>query len=193
MRYKNVKITGPIGKADWAKETSIMVDGLLNRAGTDMTALMRKETKPYDYEGTLTDSVAWRTAKTSSKIKNQDHLIDAPPPNAVDIGSAAPHARWRELGAGMHKTHSGSAEFIQRMKAWVAEKIGINPDGSKSEKVIFWSIVNAIRYGDKAKHNVQGQQPFVAPVEQYKESVAREAGIDAVKAMWARLERKYKA
>lgn len=193
MRYKNVKITGPLGKADWAKETSIMVDGLLNRAGTDMAALMRKETKPYDYEGTLTDSVAWRTAKASSKIKNPDHLIDAPPIGAVDIGSAAPHARYREYGAGPHMNPNGSAEFIQRMKGWVAEKVGINPDGSRAEKSIFWAIVNSIRYGDKAERGAQNLQPFVAPVEKHKEAVAREAGIDAVRAMWAKLERKYKA
>jgi hypothetical protein len=193
MRYKNVKITGPIGKADWAKETSIMVDGLLNRAGTDMAALMRQETKPHNFRGTLTDSIAWRTAKTSSKIKNTEHLIDAPPLGSVDIGSAAPHAKWREFGAGPHQFPNGSAEFIKSMKEWFREKVGGNPDGSKADKIFFWKIVNSIRYGDKAVQGIQNQEPFIAPVEKYKEAIAKQAGISALAAMWARLERKYKA
>lgn len=193
MNTQYVRLTGPLFQAkDMDAQVSIMVEGILLRAGAEIVALMRDETTPYDHDGTLTKSLAWRTAKRSSRIENSSHLISAPDRvDAVDIGSGAPHAWYREYGAGVHRNADGSALFLAEMKRWVRDKIGINPDGSNAERSIFWAIVNSIRNGPAAMSHVQNKQPFLAPVEPQIPALSVEIARDAVIAMWAKLGRMY--
>lgn len=186
---KNVKISGAIARADFDKEMSVTLEGMLQSAGQQIAELMRRETRPYDYTGTLTESIAWRTAKRSSKVKDERFLIDAPDVhNAVDIGSAAPHARYRESGSSVHRTDKDSAMFLSNMRAWVREKLNIDPE---QDSEIFWSIVNAIRYGGRAQAGIQNKQPFLAPVEPMIPGIARVVASDAIIQMWDKLAKRY--
>ena len=188
-----VKFTGALAKANFEREQSIVMLGMLQRAGKEISALMRKETEPYDFEKTLSQSITWRTSKNSGNIPNPEHMIDAPSANnAVDVGSHAPHAWYREYGAGTHTSKEGSEAFLANMRAWVQEKIGINPDGSDEERGIFWAIVKSIRNGPDAQRSEQGKKPFVAPVEPEISGIASQISQDALTQMWAKLERKYK-
>lgn len=182
-------------KANPEKELSTFVEGMLQAAGKEIVKLMKKETKPFDYEKTLTNSIAWRTAVRSSDVPNTAHLIAAPlPTNAVDIGSAAPHAYYREYGAGPHRTKTGSAEFIASMREWAEKVVGINTgaDASPKDKAHFWSIVNKIRYGVLAQTRHQGLSPFVRPVEPKIPAIALQVANAAMTRYWEHMAKKYK-
>jgi len=194
-KYKNVVIKGPIGKADFPKEMSIYIEGALQQTGKEARVLMRDETAPYDFTKTLTESVTWRTAKNYGKIKNNEHLIDAPPMNTLYVGSAAPHAWWREYGASRHMTSDRSAEFMENIRAWFIAKIGPDPRAAstpKSFKRYFWSIVYNIRHGADAASGRQGRQPFTPPVQLAIGGIFAQAAQDGLTKMWNTLVRRYK-
>lgn len=182
-------------KADPVKELSTFVEGMLQAAGEEIVTLMKKETKPFDYEKTLTNSIAWRTAVRPKSIPNTAHLIAAPlPTNAVDIGSAAPHAYYREYGAGPHRKADGSAEFIASMRKWVAKVIGISTDANASpkEKAHFWAIVNKIRSGNTAQLGMQGYHPFVSQTEPKIPAIIIPIANAAMTRYWEHMAKKYK-
>jgi hypothetical protein len=191
-----VVLTGIWGKnAAPEKELSIFVEGALQRAGEEIVTLMKAETKPFDFKGTLTKSIAWRTANRAKAIPNSAHLIAAPKAtNTVDIGSAAPHAYYREYGAGPHRTKAGSLEFLASMREWVAKVIGINTTASATpeEKSHFWAIVNTVRKGMDAQMGRQGLQPFVRPVEWKIPALATRIANDMLTQYWAAMQKKYK-
>lgn len=188
-----VKFTGALAKANFEREQSIVMLGMLQRAGKEISALMRKETEPYDFEKTLSQSITWRTSKNSGNIPNPEHMIDAPSANnAVDVGSHAPHAWYREYGAGEHTSSEGANEFLANMKRWAEEKLDLHPDRSKADMGILWAIIKSIRKGPDAIRHEQGKQPFVAPVEPEIPGIASQISQDALTQMWAKLERKYK-
>jgi hypothetical protein len=189
-----VKITGAMAHADFPKEMSVFVEGVLQTVGDICASKMRGYTDDFDFTGTLTKSIAWRTATRNSAVDNNKYLIAAPTTvNRVDIGSAAPYAWYREYGAGRHRNADGSAEFIASMRKWVAEKLGINTSAgaSKAEQREFWNIVNSIRYGAKASSKVQNKQPFVAPVEAQLPGIAIKVATDALTAFWIKMAKKY--
>lgn len=188
-----VKFTGALAKIDFDKEKPITLEGMLTAVGKRVEPLMRKETAPYDFEKTLTNSITWRTSKNSGKVDNPAYMIDAPTPtNAVDIGSHAPHAWYREYGAAVHEKKEGAAEFIASMKKWVQEKVGINPEGSDEERGIFWAIVKKIAKGPEAHSHTQGKMPFVAPIEPQIPAIASEVAQSRLIQQWAAWEKRYK-
>jgi hypothetical protein len=86
----------------------------------------------------------------------------------------------------------GSSAFLASMKAWVRDKIGINPDGTSEEKDIFWAIVNSIRYGDKAVAGKQNLQPFLAPVVPAIPGMTADVVRRGITRMWDALNKRYK-
>lgn len=185
---KAVTFTGAMSKANFAHEVTVFTEGILQRAGIEVKKAMQEETRPYDHEGTLTKSIAWRTMRNYSNIPNTDYLIDAPDvANAVDIGTHAPYAWYREYGAGIHKTPNGAAQFMSSITAWIRDKVGVTPaDG------LFWQIVNSIRKGEKAQAGIQNKQPFLAPTMPKIPALFIKAAQDGLTKMWSAIGKKYK-
>ena len=195
MRTPHVKIRGPVGKANWDVETSILAEGIRVTVGKKIADAMKNITEDDDFTKTLTDSITYRTKENSGRVKVDDYKINAPDdPRAVDIGSGAPHAWYREHGAGVHKNREGTTSFIANMRGWVAEKIGINTNANASpqEKSIFWAIVNSIRYGPKAKTGTQGKKPFADPVKPLLIPTFIDVSNRAITAMWQKLDKRFK-
>ena len=134
------------------------IEAVLERIGEDAMREMRSFATPHNYQGTLEKSITWRTQATFHKIENTAHLIDKPDNKyAVDVGSKAPHAWFRENGTGPHVHPEGSAEFLAAMKEWAASK-GINWDGPPEESSRFWAIITNIR-----NHGTE-KRPFAEPM-----------------------------
>jgi len=123
----------------------------LEAIGGDAMNEMKHYTEPFDDEGTLTESITWRTLATYNPIPKSEHLIDKPENKyAVDIGSKAPHAFFRENGTRPHTTDEGSDEFVASMLGW-----GFRKDMDEDE---IWKVIWAIRKRGTAKH------PFAYPM-----------------------------
>ena len=127
------------------------VEGILRLIGRDAAREMKEYTRPFDDEGDLTNSITWRTQATYDPISNREHLIDKPDNKyAVDIGSKAPHAFFRENGTRPHMTDEGSDDFVASMLGWGFRK-GMDEDD-------IWKVIWAIRKRGTAKH------PFAYPM-----------------------------
>jgi hypothetical protein len=123
----------------------------LEAIGRDAMNEMKHYTEPFDDEGTLTESITGRTHATYNPISNSEHLIEKPDNKyAVDIGSKAPHAFFRENGTGPHMHPEGSQEFMDAVKGWAFWKGMREEEASK----VIW----AIRKRGTAKH------PFAYPM-----------------------------
>jgi len=176
MKYvTTVAIKGGLSKLD-PSEISRSVEDMLERIGVVATKKMKTYTTKHDYRGDLTKSITWRTAFNHGSIENVNDLIDAPPVNCVDIGSANDHAIYREKGTGPHLNPEGSVEFIEEIKLWAASK-GLSED-------IAWAIIKTIRNeGTDAK-------PFALPVHYQLESMAMPIIKKAIKDFWASRNKK---
>jgi hypothetical protein len=192
-KTQHVKLKGPLFEANWDKEIPVYVEGVLLRTGESVVSMMKKNTEPYDFRGTLTKSLMWKTSKRSS-VPGTSFEIDAPKSNMeVNVGSAAPHAWYREYGAGPHRTKKDAALFIANMKAWFKQKVGKDPNDKDEGQDHFWAIVNTIRKGPKAQAREQGKHPFLSPVKDQFPSLLVTIAEAMYAKMMARLERKYKA
>ncbi len=180
---KNVTMTGEFSGMN-LNNISIEVEAMLERIGAEVTEGMRSYTRPHDDTGDLTDSITWRTGATYAPIKNNEDLIEKPDaPNAVDIGSRARHAWFREHGTGPHIHPEGSEEFVAEMKEWASRK-GIQWNGTEAEQAQFWAIVNHIRqYGTEAF-------PFAEPMIPELRSIAQKYGFQAIRNMFEKRKRK---
>lgn len=196
-RRTQVILRGELFEADWEnQELPALAEGILTKTGEAGVALMRGETRPYDYSKTLTNSIMWRTSKRSS-VKQTEYEIDAPRDYSggrweVWIGSAAPHAEFREKGAGPHKSADGSAEFLEEMRGWFKAKIGMNPDDKGEGQHIFWAIIQSIRNGPDAMRNEQGRKPFAAPTRDKTHSTMLTIAEDVVRRELERLNKRYR-
>ena len=133
--------------ADIEKDTERYLEAI----GKDAASRMTHFTEPFDDTGDLTSSITWRTQATYAPIPNSEHLIEKPDNKyAVDIGSKAPHAFFRENGTGPHMHPEGSQEFMDAVKGWAFRKGMSEEEASK----VIW----AIRKRGTAKH------PFAYPM-----------------------------
>jgi hypothetical protein len=192
-----VKITGPIAHIDKVvEELNTDREGILQAVGDIAVNLMKKNTQPFDFDKTLTESIAWRTVQQNSFVPNTDHLIAPPNRNdQVDIGSHAPYAWFREYGAGRHTKADGSEEFVAAMRDWVQRRLGINtsPSATKEDKAQFFAILRHIRYGAKAQAGQQGREPFMTPVEAQIPLIASQTANERITAEWNKLAKRYRA
>jgi hypothetical protein len=122
----------------------------LQRIGNVCVEKMKVLTKPHDDKGDLTNSLMWITSINRSNPENSEDMLDTPPPNCVDIGSANDHAIYRERGSAPHATPLNSAEFIVEMQEW-GKKRGM------TDHQIFNAINNIRDHGTDA-------WPFMGPV-----------------------------
>lgn len=183
-----VKFTGAMSKANFAQETTIAMEGILQRVGNEVAKVMQSETKEHDYKGTLTKSITWRTLHNYGRIPNTAFLIDAPDvANAVDVGTHAPYAWYREYGAGEHRKKEGAAQFAASISAWLMTKLKLSPADEG-----YWKIVNSIRKGPKAMAGVQNKMPFLAPTMPKIPALFIKAAQDGLTKMWNALGKKYK-
>lgn len=157
-----VKLEGPLFNGKMASRVPVVIEGILHKVGETGVGEMRAITKESDFTKTLTESMMWRTQKRTSKV-DTSYKIPAPPmANAVDVGSAAPYAWYREYGAGVHITNDKSEEFLDNMRIWAIEKLHIDPEVDRAQ---FWGLIKHIRSGEKAQRKEQGKTPFLAPFE----------------------------
>jgi hypothetical protein len=135
-------------------------EGLLERIGEETMVEMKLFTEPFDDTGSLTDSITWRTQANYHHISKNEHLIEKPDnKHAVDIGSKAPHAFFRENGTGPHMHPEGSEDFVNAMLGWGFRK-GMDEDD-------IWKVIWAIRKRGTAKH------PFAYPMIPRLDYIAR--------------------
>lgn len=128
---------------------------LLRRVGRITADEMKSYTKPHDFDGTLTESITWRTGTDRGTINSEENLISAPDEMyAVDVGSALSYAFYREFGAGPHQSSENGAEFIAKLKRWMRDKMGKDPDGK--DYALFQYLVKKIQAGQDAV-------PFATP------------------------------
>jgi hypothetical protein len=176
-KYARWTIENPITvdrfKADLASG-SIGANRVLSDVGVFAQNEMTEITKKTDASGRLTDSVTWQmvggpfTGRASDKGSNirgraeSDDKIDKPTtPDTVLIGSQAPHAIYRELGSGVHKSFEGHEKFEELMKEWCRTKYirPFNPDsGDPKDKTLFLWILKGVREG-------HAPVPFVSPMK----------------------------
>jgi len=153
------------------------IEGDVNRylatVGREAAEEMKEYTRPFDDEGTLTDSITWRTQSGSGRIGNPEHMIDMPENKyAVDIGSKAPHAFFRENGTGPHMHKEGSQEFVDAMLGWGFRK-GMDEND-------IWKVIWAVRKRGTAKH------PFAYPMIPKLEYIASKYFNVALKHLYTR-------
>lgn len=192
-KYSHVKLKGPLFEANWDKEIPVFIEGALTRAGESTVGMMKKETEPYDFRGTLTKSLMWKTSRRSSKA-NTSMEIDKPSSNMeVNVGSAAPHAWYREYGAGPHISSQGSDLFLANMREWFQQKTGMNPNDGGEGQSYFWAIIKTIRSGERAQAKEQGKMPFLAPIVDQLSGLLKTIAEDMIEQMMTRLEKRYKA
>jgi hypothetical protein len=88
---------------------------------------MAEITKETEHTGRLTDSLMWSTSSTQHNINNKADEISKPTnKETLHIGSGAPHAVYRELYSGIHHSAEGSPEFIELLKQWAEDVLGID-------------------------------------------------------------------
>jgi len=176
-----ITLSGEITKAS-TEQMSKAIKGILYKVGDSAARKMRVITKESDATGRLTGSITWQTTDKGTGVRGrakQSDRIDAPADGwTVDIGSAAPHAVYREKESGVHRNKEGSAEFIKAMKEWYQIRFGRSADGSEDDKEIFWDIVFAIR------NSVTEGKPFVHPIREEIIPVAMTAMRAAFREFW---------
>jgi len=147
------------------------VEAALKRIGNVCVGKMQELTKPHDDKGDLTNSLMWITAVNRSNPKNSEDMLDTPPANCVDIGSANEHAAYRERGSSPHINPEGSAEFIAEMKEW-----------GRKRRMTEHQIFNAI---NNIRDNGTDAWPFMGPVADQIEALGRRLMIAELKNFWA--------
>jgi len=156
-------------RGDVPDNTSLLVAGVLDDMGAYGVSIMREKLADTRASGRLYDSVMWQTNRNSSSISGQYSEADQLPvlteENTVEIGSAAPHAPYRETYSGMHVTDDGSAEFIKSLKEWVRKVLGRDPDDGDIGKAVFEEILKEIR--DKNTPGTPFVEPSITAIENY--------------------------
>jgi len=182
--YGKWKITNPITVERFTQDLSsgaIGIQSVLIDVGVYVQKEMMDITSKSDASGRLTDSITWQmgagslgTTKTGrpkktgsnkrSAAKDTD-IIDKPStPDTVIIGSQAPHAKYRETFSGTHKTVEGHELFVEEMKNWCREKLGIDPERSPEDKEAFYLILKSVRESvTQGDHFVSMVIPKVIP------------------------------
>lgn len=142
---------------------SIGIEAVLASTGAYIQEEMIKITDKTKASGRLSDSITWQTVKRGTNIRSgaeADDKIEKPKTaNTLLVGSAAPHAIYREKGSGMHKYFEGHEKFEELMKEWCRTKFNkpFNPDsGDPKDKALFLHILQVVREGHEAV-------PFVEP------------------------------
>lgn len=153
-----------------AKEMSLGIEAALLDIGSYTVKNMKKITKTGDSSGRLTDSITYQTVKSSSrKGKNavdSDVLSKPLDPDYVFIGSAAPHAQYRETYSGTHINHEGSDVFIEEMKKWVMRELGIDANGAPEERAAFSAIIKSVRDNPR-NEGIPFVEPNILVTEKY--------------------------
>jgi hypothetical protein len=149
------------------KDITRPVEAALERIGNICVGRMKELTKPHDDKGDLTNSLMWVTAVNRSNPENSEDMLNTPPPNCVDIGSANEHAIYRERGSAPHATPLNSAEFIVEMTDW-GKKRGM------TDHQIFNAINNIRDHGTDA-------WPFMGPVADQIEALGAKLMIAELK------------
>ena len=144
---------------------AIGVETVLASTGAYLQTEMKKITQEDDASGRLTASITWQTANKGSNVggkgaNKKDTIAKPSAPFTLIVGSAAPHAIYREKYSGTHKTWEGHEEFVALMKIWVQTKYDkpFNPDsGDPEDAELFEHILDVVR-----RHPTLGV-PFVLP------------------------------
>jgi len=175
-----ITLSGEITKAS-TEQMSKAIKGILYKVGDSAARKMRVITKEHDATGRLTGSITWQTTDKGTGVRGrakQSDRIDAPSDGwTVDIGSAAPHAVYREKESGVHRNKDGHVEFIKAMKEWFQIRFGLNPDSGDS-KDLFWSIVQSVR------ENITYGDPFIKPTKDEIGPIASSAMRTAFREFW---------
>jgi len=146
------------------------IEAALTAVGNAAADKMKEYTKKHDYRGELTNSITWRTANNHGPIEKTEDLIDAPPPNCVDIGSGSSKAIYAERGTGPHINSVGTEEFVAEIITWAASK-GIDESGA-------WAIIKTIR------NEGTDERPFAAPVYYQGGAIAKSIMEEAIRTFW---------
>lgn len=162
--YGKWTITNPITverfKRDLA-DGSIGIEAVLASTGAYIQKEMTNITDESSASGRLSDSITWQTSTKGSNIRSaaeaKDKIEKPKTKFTLLVGSAAPHAIYREKYSGIHETSDGHDEFVRLMKKWCMDVLGINADGSTEDKAAFFLIMRQVR-----EHVTLGV-PFVEP------------------------------
>ncbi len=162
----------------------IGVQALLADVGAATAKEMKSHTKEHDVSKRLSNSITWQTVDKGSNAfgeHRREDRIDSPKEDGVlYVGSAAPHALFREIGSGLHRTWDGHEQFEESMKKWAETVLGIFPDRSPGEAYDFALLLKHVRetYTEAA--------PFLAPTLPEIPKIAAQAWFKAVKLFYTK-------
>jgi len=150
------------------------IEVILEKVGDTVAPIMkdtiRKQTSD-GARGELERSIAWRTANNHSAVEKSEDLIEAPPVNCVDIGSANSHAFYVEEGSSPHLNPEGTEEFVAEITEWVHRQGGDDND--------VYMAIRAIR------ERGTDAMPFVKPTYEKMPSIVTPICAKVVHEYWA--------
>lgn len=163
----------------------IGVQALLADIGMATAAEMRSHTKDHDVSKRLSNSITWQTSDRGSNAygehRNEDKLDKPKEDGVLYVGSAAPHALFREIGSGPHKNPEGSQQFLDSLNEWTIAVLGVDRDSpDPAIRYHYWNIVKDIRaHGTEAK-------PFLEPTIPEIPKIAAQAWFRAIKLFYSK-------
>ncbi len=118
-----MKVTGWL--AD--DQNPLSLDSVFTKTGEYGIDKMKAITKETDHTGRLTDSLMYKTHNRQHNIdRKEDEITQPTDKETLYIGSGAPHAIYRETYSGIHQSAEGSPEFIELLKKWAEDVLGID-------------------------------------------------------------------
>lgn len=149
-----MKVTG------WLADDApiLALEGVFVDTGQYGVQQMKEITSETDHTKRLSNSLMFKTAKSRMNIDNPADEITAPTrDDELYIGSGAPHATYRETYSGIHQSSEGSPEFIELLKKWAEDVLGINPTGAPEDQDRWEALLAHVR-DNKTEGN-----PFIEP------------------------------
>ena len=159
-----MKVTGWL--AD--DQNPLSLDSVFTKTGEYGIDKMKAITKETDHTGRLTDSLMYKTHNRQHNIDRKEDEITKPTnKETLYIGSGAPHAIYRETYSGIHESSEGSPEFIELLKEWAEDVLGIDVENQPFR----WEALLA-----HVRNNKTEGSPFIEPnVHSIANYAAREA------------------
>jgi len=176
------------GKIIDSSKISVGVQALLADVGSATVAEMKEHTKEHDVSKRLSNSITWQTSNKGSNAYGEhrdEDKIDSPTEDGVlYVGSNAPHALFREIGSGIHRTADGHEQFEESMKEWCKAVLGIDPDRSPGEAYDFAMVLKHVR------DNFTDAAPFLAPTMPEIPKIVNNAWLRAEKLLYKEVKGK---
>ena len=172
-KYVKVELSGDIFKGN---KLPLAIDAMLNDVGEASAQYMRGITQENDVSKRLSNSITWQTSTKGSNAKgphkNEDTISKPTEAGTVLIGSAAPHAKYRDDYSGIHISDDGSKEFIESLSEWAEQVLGIGKDNPDPERQMrFWYLVEHIR--NEKTWGVPFIEPTADQIPRFVKSSAR--------------------